>query len=434
MRIYMDEDSGNIEVISLEDANNICLNIRKDNNDDRFQWFNFYFEGRPGKEYFLHIDNAGQAAFPKWDKFDCLYQTTASYDGIDWFRVPTVYDPHSGKLTIHMQEMKQERIQFAFFPPYSYEKHQQLIEKAKLIPTCNVTSIGKTVEGRDITLVSIGAALHKKKNCWIIARQHPGETMAEWFMEGLIERVLSGEDLSELLANTVIHLVPNMNPDGTYHGNLRTNAAGVDLNRAWLNPHAATSPEVFYVREKMQEVGVDFFMDVHGDESHPNVFPQGRGVGCSPNEFITQLEKKFIQDYMEVNPHLQKNSCYEADKPGEADLRIAVSWVAEHLNCLSLLIEMPFKGVKKGTATIDWTLNDCKQLGADLLTPLQRNLANIKAGTQNNTKESCTEQCEESVQTSGMYSFTEDNRLSIGNVEKVIVPVVPHHPGCGASL
>ena len=268
----------------------------------------------------------------------------------------------------------------AFFPPYTYAKHLELIETARSIPNCDVTSLGKTVEGRDITLLTVGTPTPEKKKCWVIARQHPGETMAEWFMEGLIERLRSGEDLSELLDNTVLYLVPNMNPDGSYHGNLRTNAAGVDLNRAWLQPSVETSPEVFYVRELMHKTGVDFFMDVHGDESHPNVFPDGRGVGCSPNNYIMDLEPKFIQDFMDTNPHIQKDSCYDPDLPGQANLAIAASYFAEKANCLSFTLEMPFKDVKKTDGSVvDWMPVDCKRLGADLLEVLKRNWTLLKS-------------------------------------------------------
>jgi murein tripeptide amidase MpaA len=33
-----------------------------------------------------------------------------------------------------------------------------------------------------------------------------------------------------------------MNPDGSVRGNLRTNAAGANLNREWLNPTHGTQP------------------------------------------------------------------------------------------------------------------------------------------------------------------------------------------------
>src|SRR3546814_10454867 len=58
-------------------------------------------------------------------------------------------------------------------------------------------------------------------------------------------------------------------------GHLRTNYAGVNLNREWDNPTAERSPEVLCVRGAMDESGVDWAMDVHGDEAIPAVFLAG---------------------------------------------------------------------------------------------------------------------------------------------------------------
>ena len=66
-----------------------------------------------------------------------------------------------------------------------------------------------------------------------------------------------------------------MNPDGSRRGHLRTNAAGVNLNREWHAPSAEKSPEVLCVRNAMDETGVDFAMDVHGDEAIPANFLAG---------------------------------------------------------------------------------------------------------------------------------------------------------------
>lgn len=67
----------------------------------------------------------------------------------------------------------------------------------------------------------------------LIARQHPGETMAEFFVEGLLERLYDTSDpvSRRLLELACFHVVPNMNPDGSVRGNLRTNARGTNLNR-----------------------------------------------------------------------------------------------------------------------------------------------------------------------------------------------------------
>ncbi len=62
--------------------------------------------------------------------------------------------------------------------------------------------------------------------------------MAEWFAEGFLERLaLEGHDpeCSLLCELATIHCVPNMNPDGSVRGHLRTNASGANLNREWAN-------------------------------------------------------------------------------------------------------------------------------------------------------------------------------------------------------
>jgi murein tripeptide amidase MpaA len=68
-----------------------------------------------------------------------------------------------------------------------------------------------------ITIGNIGAG---KKTIWTIARQHPGEAMAEWFVEGMIERVVDRSDpvSRRLLEMAVLHIVPNMNPDSKWIG------------------------------------------------------------------------------------------------------------------------------------------------------------------------------------------------------------------------
>src|SRR5205814_5178753 len=106
-----------------------------------------------------------------------------------------------------------------------------------------------------------GSAQHERKTGWFIARQHPGETMAEWFIEGLLDRLLDRSDpvSRRLVERAVFDIVPNMNPDGAARGNLRTNAAGANLNREWVEPSMERSPEVLLVRERIRQTGADAF-------------------------------------------------------------------------------------------------------------------------------------------------------------------------------
>jgi murein tripeptide amidase MpaA len=55
-----------------------------------------------------------------------------------------------------------------------------------------------------------------------------GESMAEWFADGLLERLTDKHDAiaRHLLRDACVYVMPNVNPDGTWRGHLRTNAAG----------------------------------------------------------------------------------------------------------------------------------------------------------------------------------------------------------------
>src|SRR3546814_13558258 len=81
---------------------------------------------------------------------------------------------------------------------------------------------------------------------WLYARQHPGESMAEWWMEGALEKLTDSADphARSLLAKCRFHIVPKMNPDGSRRGHLRTNYAGVNLKRDCDTPTAERSTEV----------------------------------------------------------------------------------------------------------------------------------------------------------------------------------------------
>src|SRR3546814_20321687 len=88
------------------------------------------------------------------------------------------------------------------------------------------------------------------KPLWVIGRQHPGESMCGWFMEGLVGRLTDPYDAvaRAVMARSTLRVVPNMNPDGVFLGHLRTNAAAANLNREWREPSPEHSHEAFHVK------------------------------------------------------------------------------------------------------------------------------------------------------------------------------------------
>ncbi|CAM3847936.1 M14 family metallopeptidase [Rheinheimera salexigens] len=365
MRITSNFDSGNIEIIQADSPDNIQLAIRKDNQSDFYQWFHFRLNTPHAEHHKIKLMNAGGSAYADGWKD---YQAVASYDRQNWFRVDTEYDGEV--LTInHFPEA--ESCYFAYFAPYSYERHMDLLHQSQADYNCQLVELGETLDGRDMSMLIVGEPAEGKKNIWITARQHPGESMAEWLIEGLIERLLDEDDgVSRLLLDkAVFYIVPNMNPDGSVRGHLRTNAVGTNLNREWQTPSMEKSPEVFLVRGKMQEIGVDMFLDIHGDENLPYNFVAGTEGVPSYNKRVEQLENTFKQTLVTVTPEFQTEHGYDLDAPGQANMTVAAAWVGDHFNCLSYTVEMPFKdNANLPDEAYGWSDIRSMKLGQDMLT------------------------------------------------------------------
>ncbi|MET0613058.1 MAG: M14-type cytosolic carboxypeptidase, partial [Pseudomonas caspiana] len=320
-----------------------------------------------GQVHRFSLTNASQSSYNNaWTG----YNAVASYDHQTWFRVPSTFDGSALNFSLTPTG---EHVWFAYFEPYSRERHDWLIGQALEKAGTELLATGKSVEGRDIPLLRRGNGAEGKRNIWIIAQQHPGEHMAEWFMEGVIERLQQQDDpvLNALLEVADLYLVPHMNPDGSFHGHLRTNANGKDLNRAWQDSTQETSPEVFFVKEQMEKYGVDMFLDVHGDEEIPYVFT----AACEGNPGYTpkqqQLEEHFRSRLSEITRDFQTRYGYQRSQPGKANMNLACNSVGEKYKCLSLTLEMPFKDNDDApNLTTGWDGKRSKQLAKDVLTTL----------------------------------------------------------------
>jgi len=368
MIITSNFDSGNIQVISIDEKKNVIkLKIRKDTNSDFLQWFHFRLSDAKGRTCKLVILNAGDTTYPDgWKN----YNACASYDRDDWFRVPTKF--HNGQLVIEITP-KHSSIFFAYFEPYSYERHLDLIHEAQLADDATMDIIGQTYEGRDIEMLTIGKPGRNKKAIWVIARQHPGESMTEWFVEGLLQRLLDTDDpvARKLLRKAVFYVVPNMNIDGAIAGNLRANAAGRNLNREWRTPSKKLSPEVYHVRNKMDETGVNLILDIHGDEAIPyNFVVTSQGI---PNydQYYEVMEQLFIQHWIATSPDFQDEHKYPIDLFDKSTMTMGSTGVAHRFGCLAFTIEMPFKDNNNlPDKRNGWSANRSKELGKSILNPV----------------------------------------------------------------
>ncbi len=359
-------DGGNIRRLQSDDDNVIRLSIEPDAGGQFFQWFFFRVVAPRNTEYRFQIENAAGSSYPGgWEN----YRVVVSSDFKQWVRRDARYDGRSLSFDICSPG---DVTWVAYFAPYTLHQHQQLITRCASCAGVNLTVLGTTVDGRSIDALTIGDP-DKQLKIWTIARQHPGETMAQWWMEGYLDRLCDGNDplVNALLDKAVFYVVPNMNPDGSYRGYLRTNAAGVNLNREWNEPSRQHSPEVFYVRKMMQETGVSFSLDVHGDEALPYNFVAGTEGTASWNDHRSELQDAFKQNWQSINSDFQTQVGYPLTPAGRANYGICSNYVAEHFDCLALTLEMPFKDTELTPDEHEgWSVSRSKMLGSTFLDAL----------------------------------------------------------------
>lgn len=412
-------DGGNIEhVETLTKSENdgsdytVLLNIKPDpytelEKTNHFQYFSFRSVVGPNFKksdeeneksdvsVTYKIINAGKASYGHAFKGAT---TCYSTDREIWKRVlNTSLDETSGALTWTFPHTSSQSVQFAYFPPYSYERHLDLIAKCTNVSSsskfdCKVYSLGQSLDGRDMECVQVGKG---EKKVWIIHRQHPGETMAEFYAEGLLERLLGLDSKSNCVDGTTsralelftFYIVPNMCPDGSVRGHLRTNAAGSNLNREWAPssytpkdkdesipydaPTLERSPEVYHVLNAMDETGVDAFLDVHGDEELPYNFLAG-AEGCPNwNDRMKHLQGAFLASYVRANSDMQSTFGYDPEEPGKGRMNVCSNQIAYRFNCLGVTLEMPFKDcLSNSNPDFGWSPDRAKMLGKSVLDAL----------------------------------------------------------------
>ena len=215
-----------------------------------------------------------------------------------------------------------------------------------------------------------------------------GESMAEWWAKGFLDRLLDpSDDLArKIRAAATLHIVPNMNPDGAFLGYLRTNACGANLNREWAPtgeyhaPSKERSPEVLGVLELAKKTGCDLWVDVHGDEELPHIFFAGSQGISGWNDRLAELYRLFATAQLAACPAFQLEHGYGNEEVGEANLAICSDHVADRFDCLAVTLEMPYKDtLELREPSEGWSPGRCERLGATMLNAVDAVLPYLRA-------------------------------------------------------
>ena len=364
-------DSGNIIVHSITGAA-ATLSIRKDRESEFAQWFHFRVAAERGVEITLKLTGMESTAYPGgWPD----YRACVSEDRDYWDRADTEYDKDvdGGTLTIRYTSVS-GLAWLAYFAPYSMERHHDLISDTAGMEGVEYRCLGHSIEGQPIDCLEMGSG---DIQVWLYARQHPGESMAEHWAEGALDMLTDPADphARKLLEKCRIHIVPNCNPDGSCRGHLRTNYAGVNLNREWAEPSAERSPEVLAIRNAMDATGVHWAMDVHGDEAIPAAFMAGFNGIPSWTDDQGERYQTFIDRLAARTPDFQTKLGYPISGKGKANLTMSTNQLAERFGpshgCVSMTLEMPFKDTTDNNDPDQgWSPERCKLLARECLATL----------------------------------------------------------------
>jgi len=360
-------DSGNIDVLGIA-GNTARLAIRRDNESEFFQWFHFRVAAPAGEEVELKLTGLNASAYPGgWPDYDACVTEDRDY----WARAASTYDKDEDGGTLTVRYLPAGGVFWvAYFAPYSMERHHDLIAEAASSEGVDYVRLGTTLDGQPIDCLEMGEG---KTQVWLYARQHPGETQAEWWMEGALECLTDPADPAAraLRAKCRLHVVPNCNPDGSRRGHLRTNAVGTNLNREWAEPTPERSPEVLAIRNRMDQTGVDFAMDVHADEAIPAVFLAGFEGIPSWKEEQGEGFYRYQRILDRRTPDFQTKLGYPKASPGRANLTMSTNQLAERFGAVSMTLEMPYKDLADFPEPEQgWSPERCKLLGRECLAAL----------------------------------------------------------------
>ncbi len=194
-----------------------------------------------------------------------------SENGRDWKVVRAENLPGDRvRLTV---EMPGPRLYVARIEPYRISDLDALLASIRNNPLVQITPIGKTVQGRELEIIRVGDE-HTPYRVFIRARAHPWEPGGNWVVQGLIQRLLKGDDQArKFLQRYCLYVMPMANKDGVARGGTRFNLQGKDLNRNWDKPaDPQLAPENYALEkwlEKMIRAGQPphLALELHNDGS-----------------------------------------------------------------------------------------------------------------------------------------------------------------------
>ena len=181
--------------------------------------------------------------------------------------------------------------------PYTYTRLQGFLKQIEADPArkhlLQRKNLCQTVAGNncDYLVISDFNNGKEKKGVFLTSRVHPGEPMASYMIQHIIEYLLGNSAVAKVLReNFLFKIVPMLNCDGVIVGNYRTNLSLVDLNRQWIEPSRKQHPTIYHTKQHIKRMKEErdflLYCDFHGHSRRKNAFMYGCNKDVSKKEQI----------------------------------------------------------------------------------------------------------------------------------------------------
>lgn len=313
MKIITDYDGSSIEVESYnKETNNIELSLRRENGEYS-QYYNFFVENKEDKEGIIHIHNI---KLSKYYEKDSIYLPYFKVND-KWERISKEqFEVKDNELIIKIKPLQNGEI--SLVPRYTQNDLDKFTEKLKKYDFIKVYN-------EILTKIEIGKSTNP--TIFVIGRQHPGETLSSFFIEGMIQSIIE----NKLYEKNHFVIYPIVNTVGVKEGCHRY-VNGVDFNRSWN----VTNPpkEIQYLKKELASYKVKYFIDVHNDEITPMDYIRANGKFNYEQIADLKVLKSMSPLYRLIRGFVKQRKIVDIHS------KTAREYVRKKYKCTSILIEL----------------------------------------------------------------------------------------------
>jgi len=321
-------ESGNLNTVSTTDSVNYTVTSKEDITG---RWFYFKMMGVKNKFISVRVSNT-----------DCN-RPVYSYDNRNFI---SFSESESPSQNLFRKTYEQDTVYVAYFVPYNFSYMQERIAQWKQSQYVHVDTLGFTQKGlpiQEIRITDTSVPDSGKYHVWVHARTHPSETPSSWHFDGLVQQLLSNDDVIKFYRQKIVyHCIPFTNPDGVYYGKARVNYSNVDVESNWNESDAQTTQEVKILKARMAAINaqkpIAVFQNLHAQASQFCTFWIHTASSTTSQFYRRQLQF--------ANLNVSGNPCFTPADYSFSNLSMTFPegwlWTNNKEKTLALTYETPF--------------------------------------------------------------------------------------------